>query len=131
MTEADGSQPTVPGSTSAPSPSAEPSSPLPERETVIDAVADLLQMVVNWIRQEAAGVMRDKVVLPLQQVGLTVASAMAAATLFVIGMIFMFVALLLVLAAWLGWPGALALVGSVILIGAGVFTYLKMRSIQT
>ena len=112
----------------------EPSSaapPVPERETVIDAVADLLQMLVNWLRQEAAGIMRDKVVLPGQQLGMLVAFAMAAAILLVIGLCFLFVAFLMVLAGWIGWPGAFALVGAVILVGAGVLTYLKMRSIQS
>jgi hypothetical protein len=35
-----------------------------------------------------------------------------------------------VLASYVGWPAALAIVGVVILIGAGIFTYLKVRSIQ-
>lgn len=105
--------------------------PEPERENIVDAVADLLQMVVNWLRQEAAGIMRDKVVLPGQQLGMLIAFAIAAATLMVIGLCFLFVAFLMVLAGWIGWPGAFAAVGVAILIGAGVLTYLKMRSIQT
>ena len=105
--------------------------PVPERQNVIDAVADLLQMVVNWLRQEAAGIMRDKVVLPGQQLGMLIAFAMAAAALLVIGLCFLFVAFLMILARWIGWPGAFALVGAVILIGAGVLTYLKMRSVQS
>jgi hypothetical protein len=87
-------------------------------------------MCVDWFRSEAADVMRDKVVLPMQQLGLTVASASAAGCLVVIGLMFIFVAVLLILAQWLGWPGALLLVGGLILAGAGVFTYIKMRSIQ-
>ncbi len=105
--------------------------PAPERETIIDAVADLLQMIVNYLRQETAQLMRDKVVLPGQQLGMLIAFAFAAAALLVIGLCFIFVAVLLVLAHYLGWPAALALVGTLILIGAGVFTYLKVRSIQT
>ncbi len=106
------------------------SEPLPERETLADAIADLLQMFVNWLRAEASDIMRDKVVLPVQQLGLTLSSAAAAGCLVVIGLIFIFIAILLVLAEWLGWPGALTLVGAVILVGAGIFTYVKMRSIQ-
>ena len=105
--------------------------PVPQRESVIDAVADLLQMLVNWLRQEAAGIMRDKVVLPGQQLGMLVAFAMAAAALLVIGLCFLFVAFLMVLAGWIGWPGAFALVGAAILVGAGILTYLKMRSVQS
>jgi hypothetical protein len=88
-------------------------------------------MVVNWLRQEAAGIMREKVVLPGQQLGMLIAFAIAAATLMVIGLCFLFVAFLMVLAGWIGWPGAFAVVGVAILIGAGVLTFLKMRSIQT
>jgi hypothetical protein len=105
--------------------------PVIERESIVDAVADLLQMVVNYLRQETAGIMRDKVVLPGQQLGMLVAFAMAAAALLVIGLCFLFVAFLMVLAGFVGWPAAFAIVGAAILIGAGVLTYLKMRSIQT
>ena len=102
----------------------------PKPETLIDAIADLMQMVVNYMRQETAGVMRDKVVLPGQQLGMLVAFALAAAGLLFLGIGFVAVAVLLVLAHYLGWPGALALIGVLLLIGAGVFTYLKVRSIQ-
>ncbi len=102
----------------------------PQRESLVDAIADLLQMFVDWLRAEAADIVRDKVVLPVQQLGLTLASASAAGCLVVIGLLFIFVAILLVLAEWLGWPGALTLVGGLILLGAGIFTYIKMRSIQ-
>jgi hypothetical protein len=71
------------------------------------------------------------VVLPGQQLGMLIAFAMAAAALLVIGLCFLFVAFLMVLAGYVGWPAALAIVGAAILIGAGVLTYLKMRSIQT
>jgi hypothetical protein len=104
--------------------------PVVGRESIVDAVADLLQMVVNYLRQETAGIMRDKVVLPGQQLGMLIAFAMAAAALLVIGLCFLFVAFLMVLAGFVGWPAALAIVGAAILIGAGVLTYLKMRSIQ-
>jgi hypothetical protein len=108
-----------------------PEEPVIERESIVDAVADLLQMIVNYLRQETAGLMRDKVVLPGQQLGMLIAFAMAAAALLVIGLCFLFVAFLMILAGFVGWPAALAIVGAAILIGAGVLTYLKMRSIQT
>ncbi len=112
-------------------PDAEPSTPSePPRENLIDAIADLLQMFVDWMRAEASDLVRDKLVLPVQQLGLTLASAGAAGCLVVVGLHFIFVAVLLILAEWLGWPGALLLVGGLILTGAGIFTYIKMRSIQ-
>jgi len=112
-------------------PPVDEASPPPKPESLIDAIADLMQMAVNYMRQETAGVMRDKVVLPGQQLGQLVAFALAAAALLFLGIGFISVAVLLVLAHYLGWPGALALIGAVLLIGAGVFTYLKVRSIQT
>jgi hypothetical protein len=128
MSDADGSSAVPQGAPAEPHSDAPP---VPERENVVDAVADLLQMVVNWLRQEAAGIMRDKVVLPGQQLGMLIAFAMAAAILLVVGLCFLFVSFLMVLAGWIGWPGAFAVVGAAILIGAGVLTYLKMRSIQS
>jgi hypothetical protein len=103
---------------------------LPRSETLVDAIADLLQMAVNYLRQETAGVMRDKVVLPGQQLGMLIAFAIAAALTLFLGIGFVSVAILLVLAHYLGWPGALALIGVLLLIGAGVLTYLKVRSVQ-
>lgn len=136
MNMAEDNDPTTgaqPSPTSDPEPTAAlPSEPEPEpqRETLIDAIADLLQMLSDWVRAEAADIARDKFVLPVQQLGLTLASASAAGCLVVIGLLFIFVAILLILAEWLGWPGALLLVGGLILAGAGAFTYIKMRSIQ-
>jgi hypothetical protein len=122
-----------PPAASAPQPQAPPQTPQPEpphRETIADAIADLLQMAVNWLRAEASDIMRDKVVLPGQQLGMTIAAAFAAATLLVVGLLFLFVAFLMVLARFVGWAGAFAIVGTCVLIGAGIFTYLKVRSIQ-
>ena len=106
--------------------------PVPETkpESLTDAVADLLQMAVNYLRQEAAGVMRDKVVLPGQRLGMMVAFAFAAAFLLAVGLAFVSVALLLLLAKYLTWPGALGAIGGVLLAGAAVFTALKVRSMQ-
>ena len=106
----------------------QPSEPKPE--SLIDAMADLLQMAVNYLRQETASVMRDKVVLPGQQLGKMVAFALAASFLLALWLAFVAVALLLLLARYLTWPGALGLIGAVLLIGAAVFTTLKVRSTQ-
>ncbi|HEY5539999.1 MAG TPA: hypothetical protein VIL41_00930 [Coriobacteriia bacterium] len=115
-----------PSAAGAPEPQPEPKS-----ETLVEAIADLLQMAVNYLRQETAGVMRDKVVLPGQQLGRLIAFALAAAFLLALGLGFVAVALLLVLANYLTWPGALGLIGGLLLVGAAAFTYLKVRSIQS
>lgn len=99
-------------------------------EAIIDAVADLLQTAVDWLRQEAAAVMREKVVLPVQRLGLTLASASAAAALLVVGLIFIAVALFLLLAEWVGYPFALLIIGGVYVLASVVFLIIKVRSMQ-
>lgn len=126
--------PKAPGGTKsraeAPPPPEPPSEEPPEAPSVADAAADLIQTAIDFARQETEALIREKVVAPLQQLGLAVSSASAAGCLAVLGIGFLSVALLLVLAGWLGWPGALALIGGVLLVGSGVFTYVKVRSMQ-
>jgi hypothetical protein len=102
----------------------------PEGRTVIDAVADLLQTIVDWLRQEAEAVVREKVVAPLQKLGLTLAAASAAASLAVLALGFIAVGLFMLLGDWIGYPYALLVIGGVLLVGSVVFTVIKMRSMQ-
>lgn len=97
---------------------------------IIDSVADLLQTATDWVRQEAESVVREKIVLPIQRLGLTLASATAAGCLAVVGLIFVAVALFLLLAEWLTYPGALLAIGGVYLLGAVVFIVIKVRMMQ-
>jgi len=97
---------------------------------ILDQLLDLLQTVRDWVQQEAEGIVRTKIVPPLQTLGVTVASAMAAATLLVIGLIFVAVAAIVYLSQLLGVPLAFLLIGSAFLIGAGIFTALKVRTMQ-
>jgi hypothetical protein len=107
-----------------------PTGPKTGLEGIIDAVADLLQTASDWVRQEAETVVREKIVLPIQKLGLTIASASAAGCLLVVGLIFIAVALYLLLASWLTHPGALALIGGVYVVLSGVFIAIKVRSMQ-
>lgn len=107
-----------------------PERPAKGVEAIIDAVADLLQTVVDWLRQEAAGLVREKIVLPVQRLGLTLSSALAAALLLVLGLTFLAVAAFLVLADFVGYPGALAIIGGVYVLASLVFLVIKVRSIQ-
>ena len=102
----------------------------PPRQSVIDAVADLLQFIVDWLRQEAEAAVREKVVLPLQKLGLTLASAFAAAFLAALGIGFIAVGIFMLLGEWLTYPGALLLTGGVLVLGAVIFAVIKMRSMQ-
>lgn len=97
---------------------------------IIDAIADLLQTIVDWLRQEAEAVVRDKVVAPVQRLGLTLASALAAACLAAFGLVLIGVAAFIALADRLTYPGALALVGFVYLVAAAGFAIVKARTMQ-
>lgn len=97
---------------------------------IIDSVADLLQTATDWVRQEAESVVREKIVAPIQRLGLTLASASAAGCLAVVGLIFIAVALFLLLAEWLTYPGALLAIGAVYLIGSIIFVIIKVRLMQ-
>lgn len=101
-----------------------------ERRSVIDAVADLLQFIIDWLRQEAGSIMREKVVLPAQRLGLTLASGFAAGCLAVLGITYISVAAFILLAQWITYPGALLLIGGVLVLGSVIFTVIKMRSVQ-
>jgi hypothetical protein len=102
----------------------------PPRPGVIEAVADLLQFIVDWLRQEATAIVHDKIVLPLQKLGLTLASGCAAASLAALGLAFISAGVFILLGTWITYPGALLLTGGVLVLGAIVFTIIKMRSIQ-
>ncbi|HZL05319.1 MAG TPA: hypothetical protein VFE45_07855 [Coriobacteriia bacterium] len=97
---------------------------------IIDAVADLLQSAVDWLRQEAGDIVRERVVLPLQRLGLTLASASAAGCLAAVGLAFIAVAAFILLAQWLTYPGALLAVGGVLVLASVIFTIVKTRWIQ-
>lgn len=107
-----------------------PDAPKTGVEAIIDAIADLLQTAVDWLRQEAASVVREKIVLPIQRLGLTLVSASAAGCLLVVGLVFIAVALFLLLAQWLGYPGALLLIGGVYVVASIVFIVIKVRLMQ-
>ncbi|MDI6843233.1 MAG: hypothetical protein QMC94_02375 [Anaerosomatales bacterium] len=98
--------------------------------SIIDAIADLLQTVVDWLRQEAEAAVRDKVVAPLQRLGLTLASALAAAMLGAFGLVLLGIAAFIFLGERITYPGALALVGGIYLLAAGVFLIVKARTMQ-
>lgn len=99
-------------------------------DAIIDSVADLLQTAVDWLRQEAGALVREKVVLPIQRLGLTITSAIAAATLLVIGLLFIAVAVFLLLAELVGYPGALLIIGGIYVLASLAFLVIKVRSMQ-
>lgn len=99
-------------------------------ESIIDALADLLQLAATWVRQQAGSIMREKIVLPLQKLGITVASAFAAGCLLVIGLIFVAVGAIIGLGHLIGFGWTFFLIGAVFLIGSAVFLVIKGRNMQ-
>lgn len=97
---------------------------------ILDQLLDLLQTARDWVRQEAEAVVKEKIVPPLQLLGITIASASAAAALLVIGLIFIAVAAIVFLSQLLGVPLAFLLIGLVFVTGAGIFTYVKVKAMQ-
>ncbi|MDZ4655131.1 MAG: phage holin family protein [Coriobacteriia bacterium] len=111
-------------------PGSTPEAPKSGIEGIIDAIADLLQTASDWVRQEAETVVREKVIKPIQRLGLTLASAGAAGCLLVVGLIFIAVGLFILLAEWLTYPGALLAIGGVYVLVSLVFIVIKVRMMQ-
>lgn len=99
-------------------------------ERILDSVVDLLETSRDWIQQEAEATVREKIVLPLQRLGLTLASAAAAASLLVIALIFIAVAAVIALGSAIGYAWTFFAIGMAFLIGSTVFLAIKVRSMQ-
>jgi len=99
----------------------------PERPTIINEVADLLQMASDWVRQEAESVVKKKIVLPLQRLGLTLAAAQAAGCLMVVGLLFIEVGMVMLMGEWLGYPVTFLIIGGVAVLGSAIFLGIKIR----
>ncbi|PKQ16867.1 MAG: hypothetical protein CVT67_03650 [Actinobacteria bacterium HGW-Actinobacteria-7] len=101
-----------------------------DRPSLAQAIADLVQMFVDYVRQETGDIVREKVVVPTQVAGQVVAFALAAAGVLLLGIGYLSVAAMMVLADFVGWPSALAIIGGVLVIGAAALTFAKMRRVQ-
>lgn len=97
---------------------------------IIDQLLDLMQTARDWVRQEAEAAVKEKIVPPIQKLGLALASGFAAASLLVLGLIFVAVAAIVFLSEWLGVPLAFLVIGLTYVVGAAIFTYVKVRSMQ-
>lgn len=101
-----------------------------ERPSLIDAFADLVQLFVDFLRQEAGDLVTDKIVQPTQKAGQVVAFALAAAFALILGLSFISAGLLILLARFVGWVAALLIVGAAFSLVAGALTAMKMRRVQ-
>ena len=103
----------------------------PENASLIDAGTELVQTVVTYVRQETGDLVHDKVVLPTQKAGGTVALAIGVALVLFAGLMFVSAGALIVLAGWIGWPAALFAVGGVLIVGSATIAYVRTRSMQS
>jgi hypothetical protein len=113
----------------------EPTQPSPEKKDdflarILDSVVDLLETARDWVQQEAEATVREKIVLPIQRLGLTLASAAAAAALLVIALIFIAVAAVIWLGSLIGYAWTFFAIGMTFLVGSAVFLAIKVRSMQ-
>jgi hypothetical protein len=97
---------------------------------ILDSIVDLLETARDWVQQEAEATVREKIVLPLQRLGLTLASAAAAAALLVIALIFIAVAAVIALGSVIGYAWTFFAIGATFLIGSTLFLAIKVRSMQ-
>jgi hypothetical protein len=120
-------QPQAPPAADAATPPASPEPAPVERPRIVEAVIDLLQTTVDWLKQEAETTVREKVALPLQKVGLAIGSGAAAGCLLVFGLMFVAIGLLLLVAQFIGWPATMMLIGAVYIVAAAVFLVIRVR----
>ncbi len=99
-------------------------------EQFVEAAADLAQTASDWLRQEAETTVREKLVLPLQRLGLTIVAAMTAVTLLLMSLALIFVALLVWLGDVFGYHVVLGVSGAVLLAGAAIGFTVMARGIQ-
>lgn len=104
--------------------------PPPEGGSIVDAATELVQAVVTYLRQETGDLVREKVVVPIQNAGLSAGLAIAAGLLAAIGGGFIAVALLILLARFITWPGALFLIGLVMMVAAFIIIRTRAKKVQ-
>jgi hypothetical protein len=97
---------------------------------IIDQLLDLVQTARDWVQQEAEATVKQKIVPPLQKVGIAIAAAFGAVSMMVTGLILIAVAAIVYLSQLLGVPLAFFIIGAVYLVGAAIFTLVKVRSMQ-
>jgi hypothetical protein len=101
-----------------------------EAAGLIDASTELVQTVVDYVRQETGDVVREKIVLPTQRAGGTVGLAIGVALVLFAGIVFVSAGALILLASWIGWPAALFAVGGVLILVSAGIAYARSRSMQ-
>ena len=98
-----------------------------EPRSVIDASVDFVQTSVAYARQEIGAAVRDKAIVPVQDTAIDVAILLAMALTIFLGIAFIAVGLLMLLAHFIGWIATMFVVGGLLLI-TGIVVILVIRS---
>lgn len=98
------------------------------KQSIIDLTIDLLEALVDWLRHEAGKIVREKVVLPLQRLGLTLIAALTASCLAVLGATAIAGGVFILLGQAIGYAYALLLIGAVLLAGSVIFLIVKKKN---
>ncbi len=101
-----------------------------QSRSVIDASVDFVQTSVAYARQEIGAAVRDKAIVPVQQTAADVAVLLAMALTLALGIAFIAVGLLLVIAALIGWPATMFVVGGILLVGAIIVMLIVIRRME-
>lgn len=102
----------------------------PTEPSLIEASAALVESVVDYVRQETGDLVHDKVAVPIQKAGGTAALAIGIAVVLVTGIWFISAGVLVLIAAWIGWPAALLAVGGLLVTVSAVLALVRTRSMQ-
>lgn len=97
-----------------------------EPRSVIDASVDFVQTSVAYARQELGAAVRDKAIVPVQDTAIDLAVLLAMALTVFLGIAFIAVGLLLLLAQFIGWIATMFAVGGLLLV-AGIIVILVIR----
>lgn len=104
--------------------------PPPEGGSLIDASADLVDATVQYLRQEAEALVREKAVEPIQRAGVSAGLALAIALIAALGLGFVATGLLILLASFLGWPITLFIVGGGLLLTAAAVAFVRSKKVS-
>ncbi len=101
-----------------------------QSRSVIDASVDLVQTSVAYARQEIGAAVRDKAIVPVQQTAADVAVLLAMSLTLALGIAFIAVGLLLVIATLIGWPATMFVVGGILLVAAIIVMLIVIRRME-
>lgn len=102
----------------------------PPGRSLSDAVVELMEAVIDWFDHEVETVVREKIVLPSQKLGLMLVAAVSAGCLAVVGILFLMAGVFMLLGEAIGYAWTLLLLGAVLLVKSAIFLAIRFRNTQ-